>query len=166
MVAGCHHKQSNANSENDSIVNIKEIGIADTTIISEEGERIVHAKMGYYDFDQIENLVSFFDSILVKHPMPIWLSEEDSINQAGYIGTIKRSTHHKEFSINHISTFWSMIIDDSRIERYGSQTFAHKTIRKELSFPFTICFDSCNTSLYVLVDTILFRQPNRHRVLD
>lgn len=81
MVAGCHHKQSNANPENDSIVNIKEISIADTTIISEEGERIVHAKMGYYDFDQIENLVSFFDSILVKHPMPIWLSEEDSINQ-------------------------------------------------------------------------------------
>lgn len=63
MVAGCHHKQSNANPENDSIVNIKEISIADTTIISEEGERIVHAKMGYYDFDQIENLVSFFDSI-------------------------------------------------------------------------------------------------------
>lgn len=81
MVAGCRHKQSNANPENDSIVNIKEISIADTTIISEEGERIVHAKMGYYDFDQIENLVSFFDSILVKHPMPIWLSEEDSINQ-------------------------------------------------------------------------------------
>ena len=27
MVAGCHHKQSNANPENDSIVNIKEISI-------------------------------------------------------------------------------------------------------------------------------------------
>ena len=26
MVAGCHHKQSNANPENDSIVNIREMG--------------------------------------------------------------------------------------------------------------------------------------------
>lgn len=81
MVAGCHHKQSNANPENDSIVNIREMGIADTTTISDDDERIVHAKMGYYDFDQIENLVSFFDSILAKHPIPIWLPEEDTTNQ-------------------------------------------------------------------------------------
>lgn len=58
MVANCHHKQSNANPENDSIVNIREMGIADTTTIDDEDERIVHAKMGYYDFGQIENLVS------------------------------------------------------------------------------------------------------------
>ena len=75
MVASCHHKQSNANPENDSIVNIREMGIADTTTIGDDDERIVHAKMGYYDFDQIENLVSFFDSILAKHPIPIWLPE-------------------------------------------------------------------------------------------
>ena len=81
MVAGCHHKQSNANPENDSIVNIREMGIADTTTISDDDERIVHAKMGYYDFDQIENLVSFFDSILAKHPIPIWLPEEDTTNK-------------------------------------------------------------------------------------
>ena len=81
MVAGCHHKQSNEPPENDSIVNIREMGIADTTTISDDDERIVHAKMGYYDFDQIENLVSFFDSILAKHPIPIWLPEEDTTNQ-------------------------------------------------------------------------------------
>ena len=81
MEAGCHHKQSNANPENDSIVNIREMGIADTTTIGDDDERIVHAKMGYYDFDQIENLVSFFDSILAKHPIPIWLPEEDTTNQ-------------------------------------------------------------------------------------
>ena len=81
MVAGCHHKQSNANPENDPIVNIREMGIADTTTIGDDDERIVHAKMGYYDFDQIENLVSFFDSILAKHPIPIWLPEEDTTNQ-------------------------------------------------------------------------------------
>lgn len=81
MAASCHYKTSCEKSENDSVVNITAKEIVDTTIISEEGVRIVHAKMGYYDFDQIENLVFFFDSILVKHPMPIWLSEEDSINQ-------------------------------------------------------------------------------------
>ena len=61
MVAGCYHKQSNEPPENDSIVNIREMWIADTTTIDDEDERIVYAKMGYYDFDQIENLVSFFD---------------------------------------------------------------------------------------------------------
>lgn len=59
VVAGCHHKQSNGNPENDSIVNIREMGIDDITTFYEGDERIVHAKMGYYDFDQIENLVSF-----------------------------------------------------------------------------------------------------------
>ena len=57
------------------------MGIVDTTTIGDDDERIVHAKMGYYDFDQIENLVSFFDSILAKHPIPIWLPEEDTTNQ-------------------------------------------------------------------------------------
>ena len=81
MVAGCHHKQSSEDPENDSIVDIRDMGIADTTTIGDDDERIVHAKMGYYDFDQIENLVSFFDSILAKHPIPIWLPEEDTTNQ-------------------------------------------------------------------------------------
>ena len=81
MMAGCHHKQNCGSPENDSIVNIREMGIADTTTFCEGDERILHAKMGYYDFDQIENLVSFFDYMLVKHPIPIWLSEEDRINQ-------------------------------------------------------------------------------------
>ena len=80
MMAGCHHKQCNGNPENDSVVNIREIDIADTTIINDD-EKIVHAKMKYYDFDKIENLEFFFDSILAKHPIPIWLSEEDEIIQ-------------------------------------------------------------------------------------
>ena len=46
MVASCHHKQSNEPPENDSIVNIREMGIADTTTIGDDDERIVHAKMG------------------------------------------------------------------------------------------------------------------------
>lgn len=81
VVVSCHHKQSSDVPEKDSIIDIREMGIADTTTICDDDERIVHAKMGYYDFDQIENLVSFFDSILVKHPIPIWLSEEDTTNQ-------------------------------------------------------------------------------------
>lgn len=49
MVAGCHHKQSSEDPENDSIVDIRDMGIADTTTIGDDDERIVHAKMGYYD---------------------------------------------------------------------------------------------------------------------
>ena len=58
MVASCHYKQSNVPHENDSIVNIREMSIADTTTIDDDDARIVHTKMGYYDFGQIENLVS------------------------------------------------------------------------------------------------------------
>lgn len=59
MVASCHHKQSSDVPKNDPIVDIRDMGIADTTTIGDDDARIVHAKIGYYDFDQIENLVSF-----------------------------------------------------------------------------------------------------------
>lgn len=80
MMASCHHKTNQEDSGKDSVVNISEIGIADTTIKADD-EKIVHAKMVYYDFDKIENLESFFDSILAKHPIPIWLPEEDKTTQ-------------------------------------------------------------------------------------
>ena len=81
LMASCHHKRSHEKSEKDSIADITDMGVADTTVVSEDDERIVHAKMGYYDFDQIENLVTFFDSILVKHSLPIWLPKEDKTTQ-------------------------------------------------------------------------------------
>ena len=80
MMAGCHNKTSQEKSGKDSVMNISEVGIADTAIIVDD-ENILHAKMMYYDFDQIENLVTFFDSILVKHPIPIWLPEEEYTTQ-------------------------------------------------------------------------------------
>ena len=63
VLASCHHKTNSEMSGNDSIVDISEISITDTTIIDDE-EKIIHAKMMYYDFDKIDNLESFFDSIL------------------------------------------------------------------------------------------------------
>lgn len=80
MMTGCHHKNNQENAGNDSIVDISEMAITDTTIIDDD-EKIVHAKMMYYDFDKIENLEQFFDSILVKHPIPVWLTEENKILQ-------------------------------------------------------------------------------------
>ena len=80
VLASCHHKKNSEMSGNDSIVDISEISITDTTIIDDE-EKIIHAKMMYYDFDKIDNLESFFDSILAKHPIPIWLPEEDKTTQ-------------------------------------------------------------------------------------
>jgi len=76
MMASCHNKTNQEKSGNDSIVDISEVGIADTTINADD-DKIVHAKMMYYDFDKVDNLESFFDSILAKHPIPIWLPEED-----------------------------------------------------------------------------------------
>ena len=63
VLASCHHKTNSEMSGNDSIVDISEISITDTTIIDDE-EKIIHAKMMYYDFDKIDNLESFFDFIL------------------------------------------------------------------------------------------------------
>ena len=80
MMVGCHHKKNNEKSETDFMADISEIGIADTTVVDGD-DKIVHAKMMYYDFDKIENLKSFFDSILAKHPIPIWLPEEDNTTQ-------------------------------------------------------------------------------------
>lgn len=80
VLVSCHHKKNSEMSGNDSIVDISEISITDTTIIDDE-EKIIHAKMMYYDFDKIDNLESFFDSILAKHPIPIWLPEEDKTTQ-------------------------------------------------------------------------------------
>ena len=64
VLASCHHKTNSEMSGNDSIVDISEISITDTTIIDDE-EKIIHAKMMYYDFDKIDNLESFFDSIFL-----------------------------------------------------------------------------------------------------
>lgn len=80
MMDSCHHKTNQEDSGKDSVVNISKEGIADT-IINADDEKIVHAKMMYYDFDKIENLESFFCSILAKHPIPIWLPEEDKTTQ-------------------------------------------------------------------------------------
>ena len=52
VLASCHHKKNSEMSGNDSIVDISEISITDTTIIDDE-EKIIHAKMMYYDFDKI-----------------------------------------------------------------------------------------------------------------
>lgn len=80
VMAGCHHKNNQENSDRESLADISELGVTDTTI-DDDDEKIIHAKMMYYDFDKIENLESFFDSILAKHPIPIWLTEEDEIYQ-------------------------------------------------------------------------------------
>ena len=50
VLVSCHHKKHSEMSGNDSIVDISEISITDTTIIDDE-EKIIHAKMMYYDFD-------------------------------------------------------------------------------------------------------------------
>lgn len=66
----------NRNKANDE-VSVEEY--AEEIKEAEEGLPI-HAPMSYFDFDKVDNLVSFFDSISQKHHIPIWMPEEDDTN--------------------------------------------------------------------------------------
>ena len=58
----------NRNKANDE-VSVEEY--AEEIKEAEEGQ-LIHAPMSYFDFDKVDNLVSFFDSISQKHHIPKW----------------------------------------------------------------------------------------------
>ena len=51
------------------------------TVATYEGDTVVHAPIAYYNFDNIKNLETFFDSISSKHPLHFWLPEETTLNE-------------------------------------------------------------------------------------
>lgn len=77
VVAACHNKRNHVENGIDSTDSAVNINVSDTTVDIER-EKIIHLNMKYYDFDEIDDLVSFFDSVLAEHPIPIWLPEEDT----------------------------------------------------------------------------------------
>lgn len=52
---------------------------ADITTYSYE-EKIIHVDMTYFDFDKIDDLTHFFDSIASRHPIQLWMKDEDDTN--------------------------------------------------------------------------------------
>lgn len=69
----------NRNKTNDDA--LRDGKVEKTDEANEEEGQIIHANMSYFDFDKVDNLVSFFDSISRKHPLPIWMPEEDDTNE-------------------------------------------------------------------------------------
>lgn len=73
ILCGCQ----NRNKANDAVM-VEEK--TEKTDVADEEEPI-HASMSYFNFDKVDNLIAFFDSISRKHHIPIWMPEEDDTNE-------------------------------------------------------------------------------------
>lgn len=60
------------------------------SVVDDEEYEVVHTDMQYFDFDKVENLSVFFDSIRREHPIPMWIEEDDEIIEKDVLGCIKR----------------------------------------------------------------------------
>lgn len=76
-LSACHNKTDRAIDSRDSI---RAMTVNDT-VVTYEGDTVVHAPIAYYNFDNIKNLETFFDSISSKHPLRFWLPEETTLNE-------------------------------------------------------------------------------------
>lgn len=47
----------------------------------ESGDTVRHARMKYYDFDSVKNLIGFFDALSTRYPVVKWSGEEDNIDE-------------------------------------------------------------------------------------
>ena len=76
-LSACHNKTDRAIDYRDSITTMA----VNDTVVTYEGDTVVHAPIAYYNFDNIKNLETFFDSISSKHPLHFWLPEETTLNE-------------------------------------------------------------------------------------
>lgn len=77
FLVSCHNKKNGP--MNNVSMPVEVMDTCCDTVAYDEYDKIIHAHMAYYDFDKIGNLTSFFDAIAQKHPVQIWLPEEDSL---------------------------------------------------------------------------------------
>ena len=76
-LSACHNKTDRAIDYRDSI---RTMAVNDT-VVTYEGDTVVHAPIADYNFDNIKNLETFFDSRSSKHPLHFWLPEETTLNE-------------------------------------------------------------------------------------
>lgn len=79
IMSGCYNRTRNNFEEQDSIGSVDMVISCDT--IGDADDGIIHARMRYFDFDKIEDLGIFFDSISKEHPILIWMQAEDNTNE-------------------------------------------------------------------------------------
>lgn len=79
ILSGCYNRAKSNLDGRDSTENVDLVINCDT--IGDADDGIIHARMKYFDFDKIENLGVFFDSISKEHPIPIWMPKEDTTNE-------------------------------------------------------------------------------------
>ena len=60
------------------------------TIVEDDEYEVIHTNMQYYDFNKVENLSTFFDSIRREHPIPMWIEEDEEIIEKDVLRCIKR----------------------------------------------------------------------------
>ena len=66
------------------------------SVVDDEEYEVIHTDMQYFDFDNVENLSAFFDSIRREHPIPMWIEEDEEIIEKDVLGCIKRIERYRQ----------------------------------------------------------------------
>lgn len=73
------------------------------TIVEDHEYEVIHTNMQYYDFNKVENLSTFFDSIRREHPIPMWIEEDEEIIEKDVLGFIKRIEVYRQGTVKYYS---------------------------------------------------------------
>lgn len=83
-LSACHEKTGKPVSDIDStetlVINPIKDKVVNDTVLMDDIE-IIHAPVAYYDFNNVDNLSTFFASISSRHPLQLWLPEEDNTDE-------------------------------------------------------------------------------------
>ena len=83
-LSACHDKTGKPVGDADSIgavaIDSVKDKAANDTVLMDDIE-IIHAPVAYYNFDRVENLSKFFGLISSRHPLQLWLPEEDDTDE-------------------------------------------------------------------------------------
>lgn len=71
------------------------------TIVEDHEYEVIHTNMQYYDFNKVENLSTFFDSIRREHPIPMWIEEDEEIIEKDVLGCIKRIEVYRQGTVKY-----------------------------------------------------------------
>lgn len=78
VISACHNKVEKAVRHSGSTT----VATARDTVVVCDGDTIYHAPTRYFNFDNIDNIEVFFDSIAAKHPLQLWSPEDSYLNEA------------------------------------------------------------------------------------
>lgn len=79
LLVGCHQPSSSSPVETDNVMELS--SLCDTLVLY--GDTIYHAPMRYWDFDKVDSLFDFFDSVCVEHPCYVLEEHEQLLYDLG-----------------------------------------------------------------------------------